>query len=113
MERHLAKQKTWEAELKRQFKPMKPVAIGCVWEGEIPAILRQLEACCILAVDCIDPTTARKEHQENAVNSSPTTTATYCNTAMPVPEEGKSKFPYFFFNVFEAMKCFFGPPVRI
>ena len=88
MERHLAKQKTWEAELKRQFKPMKPVAIGCVWDDEIPSILRQLEACCLLTEGNIDPTCAKKEYQEPSVTTSPNTT-TYCNTAMPVPEEGK------------------------
>ena len=86
MERHLAKQKTWEAELKRQFKPMKPIAIGCIWEGEIPSILKQLEGFCLLSEESIDPTFVRKE--EAAIVSSPSTT-TYCNTAMPVPEEGK------------------------
>jgi hypothetical protein len=88
MERHLAKQKTWEAELKRQFKPMKPIAIGCIWDDQMPAILKQLEACCLLAEGSIDPTYMKKEYQEH-VNSSPSTTS-HCSTAMPVPEEGKS-----------------------
>ena len=91
MERHLAKQKTWEAELKRQFKPMKPIAIGCIWDGAIPAILKQLEACCLLTEGSIDPTYLKKEYQEPAVISSPSTT-TYYSTAMPVPEEGKSDY---------------------
>ena len=82
MERHLAKQKTWEAELKRQCKPMKRIAIGCIWDdGEIPTILRQLEACCLRAEGNIDP-----DYQEPVVATSPNTTA-HSNTA--VPEEGK------------------------
>ena len=84
MERHLAKQKTWEAELKRQFKPMKPIAIGCIWDGEIPSILKQLQGCCLVSEETIDPTCVKKE--EAVVVTSPSTT-TYCNTAMPVPEE--------------------------
>ena len=81
MERHLVKQKTWEAELKRQFKPMKPIAIGCIWDGEIPSILKQLEGCSFLSEESIDPTCMK---EETVVVPS---TTSYCNTAMPVPEE--------------------------
>ena len=54
----------------------------------MPAILKQLEACCLLAEGSIDPTYTKKEYQEH-VTSSPSTTS-HCSTAMPVPEEGKS-----------------------
>ena len=71
--------------MKRQFKPMKPVAIGCCWTGDIPSILNQLEACCLVSGN-IDP----YARTENTVPSSPNANPpTYCNTAMPVPEEGK------------------------
>ena len=68
----LQSKKTWEAEVKRQFKPMKPVAIGCIWNGEseteIPAILKRLEACCLLAKGVsIDP--RKREIQESTGGS--------------------------------------------
>lgn len=88
MHRYLAKQKTWEAEFKRPFKPMKPIVVGCIWDGEIPDILKEMEACSLVAGGIIDPICVTKEQQEPSVTSLPNQTM-YCNTAMPVPEEGK------------------------
>lgn len=89
MQRQLAKQKVWETEMKRQFKPMKPVAIGCIWSGEIPPILKRLEACHLVESRSIDPCMPSKDNQ---VPSSPIFNA----TAMPVPEEGTDKMFCFF-----------------
>ena len=91
MKRQLAKQKVWETEMKRQFKPMKPIAIGCIWNGEIPALLKQLEACSLVP-GSIDPAMTMKEmpDQPRPSNNSPlsVSTSTIYNTAMSVPEEG-------------------------
>ena len=93
MARQLAKQKAWETEMKRQFKPMKPVAIGCIWSGEIPSMLKKLEACCLVP-GSIEPVVKNQmcDLQPNSPCSTTiaavTSPMTYCNTAMPVPEEG-------------------------
>ena len=63
---------------------MKPIAIGCIWDDEIPSILKQLQAC-LLTDESIDPTYTKKEHQEPVVSSSSNT-----STTMPVPEEGNT-----------------------
>lgn len=74
--------------MKRQFKPMKPVAIGCVWSGEMPSILKRLEACRLVESRSIDPCVPSKDNQ---VHGSPIFNA----TAMTVPEEGTDKTHFF------------------
>lgn len=84
MQRQLAKQKVWETEMKRQFKPIKSVAIGCVWSGEIPSVLKQLEACCLVESQSIYPC---PQFKDNKVSNSYISNSYISNTAARVPEE--------------------------
>ncbi|XP_078367625.1 uncharacterized protein LOC144651533 [Oculina patagonica] len=89
-DQQLAKAKAWEAEMKRKCKPMKPVALGCLWldDATLNLTLKQFAAC--LLVDGpinVESSSSASSSRSNEVVPVEMSSSTNTSGALYVPDE--------------------------
>ncbi len=102
-DQQLAKAKAWEAEMKRKCKPMKPVALGCLWldDATLNLTLKQFAACLLvdgpINVESSSSATSSRSNEMVPVEMS---SSTNTSGALYVPDEGNKYFPdWAFFSI--------------
>ncbi|XP_048583932.1 uncharacterized protein LOC116615698 [Nematostella vectensis] len=85
-QQQLAKAKAWEAELKKKFKPLRPIAVGCCWGEDALSheLLQRFEAITLVYDSSIMGTDCGDQAEDFTGRSTPDSVHP---AAMVVPEE--------------------------
>lgn len=89
-DQQLAKAKAWEAEMKRKCKPMKPVALGCLWlnDATLNLILKQFAACLLVDGPINVESSSATSSRSNEVVPVEMSSSTNTSGGLYVPDEG-------------------------